>query len=150
MFDIYFLLFNTLSSYKEIKIQVINYQNMSGSLAIIKSDIIKLQNIQTELKRLSAEMKKLRKEKERLESKLIQFLEKNENSGITIDDTTLLTESKKRRERKGRTDKEIAALEVLRMAGVSNADSTLEKLLSSMKGNEHLVKTVKIQRKKRN
>lgn len=119
------------------------------SISVIKSDIVKLQNIQTELKRLSGEIKKLKTEKLRLENKLIEWLERNENAGVTIEDTTVLAEVKKRRGRKGRIEKEEAALNILRETGIVDANSTLERLLTSMRGEEHLVKGIKIERSRR-
>ena len=87
----------------------------------IASSIQKLNNIKAEIKRRSVDLRNLRKEKKRIEAKILEFLEKSGHSAVKYrDQIAIIKETRKKCNRKYQnpTLRHSAATSVLKNLGI--------------------------------
>lgn len=115
--------------------------------ALFRADVKKLQNTIIELNRLRAVSNKLRSDKLELESKILQYMQKNEEIGLEVDGIKILAENKKRHGKLNKQERQRLAIEALEKFGITNAEAVLEELSTSTKGESVIVPNLKIQSK---
>lgn len=103
----------------------------------ITSSIQKLNNIKAEIKRRSVDLRNLRKEKKRIEAKILEFLEKSGHSAVKYrDQIAIIKETKKKCSRKYQnpTTRHSAAASVLKNLGIDNSSEVAKAIIEAMKG----------------
>jgi hypothetical protein len=114
------------------------------STARIANDMKELKTINNEIKRLCILLKNLREKKKQIEDHILSFLKQEEQPGLKFQEMVVLSGERKIRDRKQRDQKEQDIITLLENAGVSNAKETYNNILDAMKGEQHVVPTLKI------
>ena len=104
--------------------------------SLVKADIIELDQLNTELKRLTSSCRDLRARAKMIEDRIIEYLKTNNQPGIRYNGTAILLENNSRRIRKTKTQKEEHLLEILQNHGISDPQPLVEKLCEAHKGNK--------------
>lgn len=105
-------------------------------MSSVQSNLIELNNINLELKRLRKETSYLRKKAKQLEQNIVEYLEANDLPGVKYKDQIILVEQKQKRTRMNKKQQNRAAVEVLESYGISNPSAVLNELMDARKGEE--------------
>ena len=109
----------------------------------VAETVRELKSLNLEIKSRNAELKSLRSEKKRCEEEIISYLNEKEQPGIKVNDFVVMAETKDRRTRKKKSDKERDGEGVLSKYGVENPKKVLAELLESMRGEKASVSVLK-------
>lgn len=110
--------------------------------------ISEIKALTQEIKRRAAALKELRKRKKSLEVKLIDFLNKNNQRGVTFKGQFAVIKDTKTRsiKRLKKGEKTMLAAEMLRKYGIQNSGQVANDLVELMLGPKETVTTLKYQK----
>lgn len=100
----------------------------------IVEDVLELSNLNDEIKRRQKELRSLRKQKESCETRVLDYLDANEQPGIKFRGMTIIAEERRKRRYRKKQDKISNGEIVLQKYGISNTREALDELLESMRG----------------
>ena len=109
----------------------------------VADTVRELKALTLEIKTRSAELKELRLNKKKCEDEIITYLQEKEQPGIKVQDYVVMAETKDKRIRKKKSDKERDAQEVLERYGIQEPKKVLTELLESMRGEKSSVSVLK-------
>jgi hypothetical protein len=115
-----------------------------SSTVRIANDMKELKTINNEIRRVSIQLKNLRDKKKEIETHILSFLKHEEQPGLRYQEMVVLSGEKKIRDKKDKNQKEEEIISLLENAGVSDAKNTYTNILEAMKGEQHIVPTLKI------
>ncbi len=115
-----------------------------SSTARIANDMKELKTINNEIRRITIQLKNLREKKKDLEEHILTFLKKEEQPGLRYQEMVVLSGEKKIRDKKDKEQKEQEIITLLENAGISDPKSVYTNILEAMKGDQHIVPTLKI------
>lgn len=113
----------------------------------IKGSIDELDRIKSEITRNNAINRDLRKRAHTLEQQISVYLQSKSQAGVKYKGRTIVLETKERRSRKGKADKERDTMALLRELGVHNPTEAYSQLLDVQRGDaveQHKLKIKKI------
>jgi hypothetical protein len=113
-------------------------------MSSITSDVIELNSINEEIKRVSAHIKTLKTKAAACEKRIQQYMEATNQPGVRFKNQAILLETKKKKVNKKKSEAESAAIEVLNRAGIANPKKLLEDLRLSGKSELKEIQTLKI------
>lgn len=114
----------------------------------IKADVLELQSIRAEIKRLGAERKLLVAKEKKVVERIQEYLRVKEQPGLKHQGTAILLEEKEARERKKPKESERDSLQVLEQYGIREPEKVLKELAEARKGNPYLKSKLKIKKYK--
>lgn len=100
----------------------------------IQKDLDELNMINLEIRRLQETLRTFRKQKEIVETRVIQFLREQETHGVRYNDQAVLLESKPIRNKKKKAEKINDLSLVLRKYGIQKNESLLNELIEAQRG----------------
>ena len=100
----------------------------------IKGSIDELDRIKAEIARNNAQNRILRRRAHTLEAQISSYLQSNSQAGVKYNGRTIILETKERRGRKGKADKQRDTLEWLRELGVADPAEAYSQLLDVQLG----------------
>jgi len=113
----------------------------------IKNAIDELDLIKMEINRNNIQNRSLRKRASYLEEQISNYLQSKSQSGVKYNGRTIMLETKERRIRKGKIDKQRDTVELLRELGVMDPEEAYTQLVEVQRGNpveHHKLKIKKI------
>jgi len=113
----------------------------------IKGDVIELESIRTEIKRLSASLKTWRAKEKALCEKISNYLNEKDLPGVKFGGVAILNEQKEKRKAKPKGEGISAAMEVLKRY-VPDPEKVLEEMAEAKKGEAVVSSSIKIQKLK--
>jgi len=107
----------------------------------IKSDVISLHNVRTELKLLANKRKELKNKEAIIEDKISKYLDMKNIPGLKFSGWALLRERKETRETRKKKEQEDEAISVLERHkdGIEDPKEVLKEILESKKG-DHVIR----------
>ena len=121
----------------------------SQAKSYIKSLIHELNGINTEIKTLKSRVKSLNSRKKTVEKDILEFLEKNEQPGVKLNNLAFYQEKKIKRKVKNKSDKRNDCLAVLTNLGIENSQEAYNSILSAMRGGVEEQNSLRIKKLKR-
>lgn len=100
----------------------------------IKEDVMEYESLTTEIQRLRRQVRFLSNKRNECEKRIIEYLDTNEQPGVKMNDTIIMSKQKQRRKHRKKTEKIQQGLNVLRKYGFDGNDDTLYELLDAMRG----------------
>jgi len=100
----------------------------------IKNDIVELDQINTEIKRLYTEMRVLRKRAKNIEDRILIYLKEKDQPGLKYNNTAVVVENKDRALPKKKSESEHDIIRVLRDNGVDDPLSVYKQINEAKKG----------------
>lgn len=100
----------------------------------IKGSIDELDRIKAEIARNNAQNRALRKRATTLETQISNYLQAKSQAGVKYNGRTIILETKERRSRKGKADKQRDTMALLRELGVDDPAEAYAQLLDVQKG----------------
>lgn len=97
------------------------------------ADLVKLGQLNNEMKRLALNIKNLKLQKEETEREITQFLIDANQPGIQYNNLIVLNKNYKQTKSKNKEDRNQSMIEVLENNGVRNSEEVLKQLLNSTK-----------------
>lgn len=120
---------------------------MSGE-SQIASELNQLRNVNKEIKRVSGILKELREKKTTIEERVLNYLQKTNRTGAKTLDMVVETKERVKRPTKSKEEKHQDVTEVLRSAGIRDAENTYQAIVEAMKGEETRKQALVIKEKK--
>lgn len=110
--------------------------------------ISEINSLTEEIKRRSQALRELRKRKKSLETQLIQFLDSNQQRGVTFQGKIAIVKENKQKctRRLRKTEKESLAKEMLEKYGIQNTGKLAQELVELMSGPKHTITKLKYQK----
>ena len=110
--------------------------------------ISEINSLKVEIKRRSQALSKLRKRKKELESKLIQFLDNNNQRGVTYKGKLAIVKQQKSRSirRLRKNEKALLAKEMLEKYGIQNTGKLAQDLVELMSGPREMITKLKYEK----
>jgi predicted transcriptional regulator len=99
----------------------------------INADINELKELDTELKRLRKHVRRLSDQKRKCESRILEYLDVNDQPGVKMDGTVIMAEQKQIRKYQRQNDKLSRGMQVLSKYGITTSD-TLNEVIEAMRG----------------
>ena len=99
----------------------------------IKSDIIELESLRNELKRLNLQRKNLLKNTKIVEKRIFDYLKSKDQCGLKHQGTAILLEEKEVRKVKKKKDINTTAISILEKYGIKNPEKALNEIIESRK-----------------
>jgi cell division septum initiation protein DivIVA len=104
----------------------------------IQKDVIEIQELDKEMKRLRKRLKHLSSQKNKCEERILEYLRVNEQPGLRMNGTVIMATDIKKRKKRKKADKIRQGETVLEKYGIPNAKDALDEILESMRGSpEH-------------
>jgi hypothetical protein len=103
-------------------------------MSAILSTVKELKELNEELKTLRLRIKESNIRKKECENDVLVYLDENQQPGVKYGNFIILAETKNRRTRKKKAEKEEDGRAVLDRYGVENSDTVYKELMESMKG----------------
>ena len=100
----------------------------------IKNDILELNQINAEIKRLYTETRVLRKRSKNIEERILEYLKTKDQPGLKYNNTAIIVENKDRVIPKKKSDSEHDIIQVLRNNGVDDPVSVFKQITEAKKG----------------
>jgi hypothetical protein len=100
----------------------------------IQKDLDELNMINLEIRRLQDSLRTFRRQKELVETRVIQFLKEQETHGVRYNDQAVLLETKPIRNKKKKSEKLNDISLVLRKYGIQKNESLLNELIEAQRG----------------
>ena len=110
----------------------------------ISRDVNELNQLNTEIKRLSAQLKNLRTQAKAVNERIADYLHQKDQPGLRFQGQAIFLEDKSVRKPKKKSEREDAAILILRGYGIDNPEGVLTELLESRKGSPQKVQKLKI------
>lgn len=110
----------------------------------IQQDVIELQNLDTELKRLRKRMRILRDQKEQCEKRILEYLDVNDQPGVKMNGTIIMAQERRKRKYQKKSDKLTRGQYILQKHGIHNSKEALEEIMEAMRGSPESRTTLKI------
>lgn len=107
-------------------------------------ELVRLKQIDDEIKRINGSLKMLRQQKKDAETRIQYWLEENGHPGVKFGNIIIETKDASKRERLNKDEKMNRGMLVLEQAGVSDPKYVLSEVLESMKGEKITTKKVKV------
>jgi glutamine synthetase adenylyltransferase len=94
----------------------------------IHSDINELNSLDVEITRINDELKKLKKQKKKVEERIIQFLKFKNQQGFKYGNNAILLEEKTKKLNKNKKEHENETMNILREHGIEDPEKVLQKI----------------------
>lgn len=109
----------------------------------IQQDVIELQNLDVELKRLRKQIRDLKTQKDACEKRILEYLEVNEQPGLKMNGMVIMAQDRRRRKYQKKTEKIERGESVLQKHGIYNSREALDELLEAMRGSPEVKPSLK-------
>ena len=96
-------------------------------------NLMKLTQINSEIKRVSLLLKNIRLQKEETEREITQYLQEVNQPGIQYQNLIILNKNYKQKKSKNKEDRNKSMIEVLETNGINNSQEVLNQLLNCTK-----------------
>jgi hypothetical protein len=110
----------------------------------IQQDVIELQDLDNEMKRLRKQMRTLKEQKERCEKRILEYLDVNEQPGLKMNGTIIMAQDRRKRKYQRKSDKLARGEYILQKHGLFNSKEALDEVLEAMRGSPESKPTLKI------
>ena len=110
----------------------------------IQNDVIELRELDVEIKRVRKALTVLRERKENCESRILAYLDVNEQPGVKMGGMVILAENRRKRKYEKKEDKMARGEAILQRDGIYNSRETLDKILEAMRGEREEKPALKI------
>jgi predicted transcriptional regulator len=121
---------------RKILIKKMNTNNIAESVSRLKV-------VGQKIKELNLALKEYRKEKNELDEHIIEYLQQHDQPGLKQQDFVVIAENKKSRTRKKKSEKQEAAMEVLKRAGVTDPQKVWGDIVEATRGSQRQVSSLK-------
>jgi hypothetical protein len=109
----------------------------------ISSTVKELKELNEELKNLRATVKTCNARKKKCEADVLEYLDENSQPGVKYGNFVVLADTKTKRERKKKAQKELDGKAVLEKHGIQNSSEVLAEVIESMRGKQCEISTLK-------
>jgi len=116
-------------------------------MTTIRRDVKALQEIVKEIKLLTTKLSKLRKEREKHEKVILEYLKTEDLPGVKDENFVVLAKKKTKRVRPKKNERIERGVELLRQQGVNQSPEFIEALLETLRGEEIETTWLKIEQK---
>lgn len=111
-----------------------------------KADVMELNEIKTEIKRICGTLKDLRKREKDIESRLTKYLSETNQPGVKYGTTAIVLEEKTPASRKKKSSVETDSIDILKRSGVSNPEDVMRALADARKGPPVFTQKIRLQK----
>lgn len=111
-----------------------------------KADVMELNELKIEIKRVAKTLKDLRIREKTIESRLAKYLSETNQPGIKYGATAIVLEEKTPNARKKKKEVEEDTLAVLKRHGISNPEEAMKDLVAARKGSPVFQQKIRLQK----
>lgn len=111
-----------------------------------RADVMELESIRTEIKRLAKELRELRKTEKVVETRIISYLNETNQPGVKYTNTAVVLHEKTPTKPKKKADKIADMGDVLRRYGVTDIEKAIADIDAARKGEKIIEHKINIQK----
>jgi hypothetical protein len=112
----------------------------------IKADVLELEAIRAELKRLNSTRRDLRRKEREVETRIETFLRSKDQPGVKHQGTAVILEETEKRLGKKSKDRDSDAKTVLQRHGISDTEKVLAEIMEARKGQKISIPKLKLKK----
>jgi hypothetical protein len=110
----------------------------------IKSDVLELNMLRSEIKSLKLKIKSLREKEKAAEKRISDFLKSRDQPGVKFQGTAVILEEKSKSIPKKNKEKDADSIAVLQRLGVEEPEKALLEILAARKGESFTLEKLKV------